>query len=39
MTQPDNNVSPRTKKIGVAVCLAVVVFFPVAYLLSLMAQN
>ncbi|ROP65635.1 hypothetical protein EDF55_0072 [Curtobacterium sp. ZW137] len=39
MTQPDNNVSPRAKMVGIGVCLAVVVLCPVAFLFSLAAQH
>lgn len=39
MSDQDNHVSPRAKAIGIGVCLAIVVFLPVAYLLSLAAQN
>lgn len=38
MSQPDNHVSPRTKAIGISVCLAVVVFIPVAYLFAIATQ-
>lgn len=35
--EPDNNVSPRTKRIGLYVLLGIVVFVPVAYGLSQLA--
>lgn len=34
MSQPDNNVSPRTKRIALYVVLAIVIFVPVSYGLS-----
>lgn len=34
MTEPDNHVSPRTKRIALYVVLAIVIFVPMSYGLS-----